>query len=274
VLALEDLDDVSPLPFRRVLRKAEVDTLERDVVARFGMWYGGFPDRPVDMERLTLDAEKLPAERLEGLASIVPASGLLFELRESGASYELDVNAARSRWTYENVFRAHHIRGDDKNEGYRQKDIVTALAFAGLRYSPKVWSDHESAPSCEYSGAQDDRFRQREARTIQVRSLPCSLSWWMDGSGERSREGRPASDCEKLPVASLIERRDQLVLDAVPAAQLEPTCPGRSEELHGDGVVDIGSGPLIQARGVARDLGHHAVSKRHALGGPTRSPRC
>jgi hypothetical protein len=144
VLALKDLDDVNPIPFRRALGKAEADTLERDVVARFGMWYGGFPDRRVDIERLSLDAKKLSAERLEGLASIVPASGRLFELREFGASYELDVNAARFKYTGAEAYIVPPLLGWMFNASHE-----ATVSFVGPELIARVKSAWHDWPELE-----------------------------------------------------------------------------------------------------------------------------
>jgi len=89
---------VAPLPFRRVLHEDEADRLYRDFCARWGRWYGGAVEGSVAEPYLTLHVaivDALPAKE-HTIRAMLHALGVvrLFEVREHGDSFELELAAA------------------------------------------------------------------------------------------------------------------------------------------------------------------------------------
>lgn len=94
-LDVDSLRGAPPMPYRRVLREAEAETLSAQLEARFGRWYGGVCDRPCPQPASTYAHDRLPEGSIERLRALVGArASRVFELNEDLASYELDVTLA------------------------------------------------------------------------------------------------------------------------------------------------------------------------------------
>jgi hypothetical protein len=97
---LRGLDDdrlrrVEPLPFRHVLGPARADELRARLGARFGVWYGGCPDRASIPEHLTFAADGLPAEAADALRALLGRRARrVFELGEVRPALEIDLALA------------------------------------------------------------------------------------------------------------------------------------------------------------------------------------
>ena len=96
---LEALDDdllwrVLPLPFRRALGEAEAGALREGLVARYGRWYGGEPDRKVVPPHLTFVRSRLGAYTAALGGLVRPLAERFYELNEDGPGFELDLEAA------------------------------------------------------------------------------------------------------------------------------------------------------------------------------------
>jgi hypothetical protein len=99
-----DWASAAPLPYRRVLAPPEAHALARAFVVRWGDWYGGWPSRTDVPPHLTLHDEAREALPLRAaIDGFLAACAItrVFELREDGDSYQLDVGAT----TFEYDFR-------------------------------------------------------------------------------------------------------------------------------------------------------------------------
>lgn len=97
---------LSPLPFRRVLAKEEHDALHSAFRAKWGNWYGGCAESdPSDCVTLHVAAMDDP-DSYSKLRKALIDRGItrVFELRESGNGYELDVEAAGFLYTGDEGF--------------------------------------------------------------------------------------------------------------------------------------------------------------------------
>jgi hypothetical protein len=87
-----------PLPYRRVLQTDEADEHHQDFCKRWGQWYGGAAnDQRHEDQCLTLHTDwvdALPGHE-QAIQSMLSTRGVtrLFEIREFGDSYELDLQA-------------------------------------------------------------------------------------------------------------------------------------------------------------------------------------
>jgi hypothetical protein len=88
-----------PLPYRRVLQTGEADALYEAFSKRWGQWHGGAAtDQRHEDQCLTLHThwiDVLPGHE-QAIRSMLSARGItrLFEIREDGDNYELDLQAA------------------------------------------------------------------------------------------------------------------------------------------------------------------------------------
>jgi hypothetical protein len=87
-----------PLPYQRVLQTDEADAHYQDFCKRWGQWQGGVAaDQRREAQCLTLHTDwvdALPGDQ-QAIQSMLSTRGIsrLFEIRESGDSYELDLQA-------------------------------------------------------------------------------------------------------------------------------------------------------------------------------------
>ena len=108
-----------PLPFRRVLTTAETSEWTNRVEARFGRWYGGVADRERGHMRTVAAGDY--GDRTP-IREAFAARGVerLLELREHGASYELDLelasfcyDGAESYWTTPGLGELVYVSHED-----------------------------------------------------------------------------------------------------------------------------------------------------------------